>query len=338
MVSERQIFEISGPCHLTNIDWSDPNHRRCIAASLVRAVQILEFDRQAGRLGQDALAEKWWSFFNFQLVEKANESMTIVGAVFKWSGQVRRPDVPEIVVAFRGTNNHTPESFLRDMNLNLHILRNGLHKTTRFQQALDLVHNYVCAHGAKNVWIAGHSLGAAIGMLVGRHMVEDGHSLEAHLFNPPFPSLFSALPQKIKADLSKIRQFLLNYAVANGKRGMDERSLSESDKAFVALHGWFPCLYVNQNDKISSGYVEYFNQTQSMPVSIKHILLSAIGIDSKVAHFIPSATLTLNSVPATDLKNAHWTDPWLVHKIAQWWAPELIADCKRISLFPNECR
>jgi pimeloyl-ACP methyl ester carboxylesterase len=296
----------------------------------VRAVQVLEFDRQEGRLGQDALAEKWWSFFNFQLLEKANDGMTIVGAVFKWSGQSRRPDVPEIVVAFRGTNAHNPESFVRDMNLNLHIFRNGLHKTTRFQKAVDLVQKYVSGHGAKNVWIAGHSLGAAIAMLVGRQMAEDGYLLEAHLFNPPFPSLFSALPQKIKSNLGKIRQFLLNYAGANGKpavRSMDERSLSESERAFFALHGWFPCIYVNQNDNISAGYVDYFDQTQVMPVSIKHMLLSAIGIDSKVAHFIPSATLTLNSVPATDLANAH--------RIDQWLAPELITDCKQSSLFAD---
>jgi hypothetical protein len=282
----------------------------------VWSVQVLEFDRQEGRLGQDALADNWWSFFNFEVLEKVYDGMTIVGAVFKWRGQSCRPDIPKIVVAFRGTNTHNRKSFVKDMNANLHFFINGLHKKPRFQKAFHLVQKYVSGHGAKNVCIAGHSLGAAIAMLVGRHMAEDGYLLESHFFNPPFTSFFCALAQKIKS--GKIGRFLL--------RGMDERRLSEAEEAFVALYGWFPCLYVNRNDYICSGYVEYFKQKRVMPVSIKHMLLSAIGIESKVAYFIPSATLTLNSAPATD--------PISAHNMEQWLAPELITDCKPISLLP----
>lgn len=71
----------------------DSNHRRCVAASLVQGVCIQERDRQARRFGQDALAEKWWKFFNFKLlhplIDVANGG-SIFGAVYKWSRKAAR--------------------------------------------------------------------------------------------------------------------------------------------------------------------------------------------------------------------------------------------------------
>lgn len=161
----------------------------------MQGVYILERDRQDRRFGHDALAKKWWSFFNFKLLHPLvdlTEGGCVFGAVYKWSKkaagfQFRPPGAPKIVVAFRGTITK-PGSFAGDLRLDLQILRNRLHTTARFRTAFDAVKKYVCDRGRENVWIAGHSLGAAMAMLAGRRMAEEGHFLEAHLFNPPFVS------------------------------------------------------------------------------------------------------------------------------------------------------
>lgn len=342
MASEREIFELSGPRHLTNIVWSDSNHRRCVAASLVQGVYILERDRQDRRLGRDALAEKWWSFFNFKLlhplVDEA-EGGSVFGAVYKWSKKAagvpfRPPGAPKIVVAFRGTITK-PGSLVGDLKLDLHILRNGLHTTARFRTAFDAVKKYVCDRGRENVWIAGHSLGAAMAMLAGRRMGEEGQFLEAHLFNPPF---LSAPVDRIKDKKVKRGLHIASTVVAAGLALAlkDKRSLTESHNAFFALRPWVPCLYVNPADDFCSGYVGYFSNHQVMQQigagsvasiaarhSISDSVMSAFGVESKALHLIPSAMLAVSLVPAPDLKRAHG--------IHQWWAPELRTRC-------SECR
>lgn len=342
MASEREIFELSGPRHLTNIVWSDPNHRRCVAASLVQGVYILERDRQDRRLGQDALADKWWSFLNFKLlhplVDEA-EGGSVFGAVYKWSKKAagvpfRPPGAPKIVVAFRGTITK-PGSLVGDLKLDLQILRNGLHTTARFRTAFDAVKKYVCDRGRENVWIAGHSLGAAMAMLAGRRMGEEGQFLVAHLFNPPF---LSAPVDRIKDKKVKRGLHIAGTVVAAGLALAlkDKRSLTESHNAFFALRPWVPWLYVNPADDVCSGYVGYFSNHQAMQQigagsiasiaarhSISDSVMSAFGVESKALHLIPSAMLAVSLVPAPDLKRAHG--------IHQWWAPDLRIRC-------SECR
>lgn len=348
MASERQSFELSGPHHLTNIDWWDSNHRRCVAGSLVQGTCIQERDRQAGRLGRDALAEKWWSFFNFKLlyplVDQA-EGGSIFGAVYKWSRKAARSPfrpagAPKIVVAFRGTITKSG-SFAGDLKLDLLILKNGLHTTARFRAAFEAVKKCVCESGRENVWIAGHSLGAAMALLVGRRIAEEGQFLEAHLFNPPF---ISAPVNRISNDKVKHGLHIARSLVAAGLAAAlkDKHSRIESQNAFFALRAWLPCLYVNPKDDICSAYVSYFTNQKVMQqfgaggstarLSIGELVLSAVGVESKALHRIPSARLTVSLVPAPDFKRAH--------RIHQWWAPDLKIQCSecRISEGPDRLK
>ncbi|KAJ7965354.1 GDSL esterase/lipase [Quillaja saponaria] len=86
MSFESQSFNLSGPSHLTTINWGSPYYRSSVMASLVNGVYVLEHDRQENRLGnQKGLASPWWEFFNFQLhnviVDPADSSF--FGAVFE---------------------------------------------------------------------------------------------------------------------------------------------------------------------------------------------------------------------------------------------------------------
>lgn len=344
MPSERQIFKLSGPRHLTTVDWSDPEHRRSVAASLVQGVVVQERDRQEKRQGPDAQAEIWWSFFNFKLLKPLKDDTSegsIFGSVYKWNKKaagVSSPPAgaPKIVVAFRGTV-RTRGSLGRDLLHDLHIVTNRLHTTARFQIGFDAVKANVEKYGSENVWIAGHSLGAAIGMLTGRKMVEEeGRFLEAHLFNPPF---ISSPVEKINNERIKRG---LNFAGNLVRAGVamtiqDKQAQMEVQRTFSVLHRWVPCLYVNAKDDLCSGYLGYFrNQAALQQSGVSDIVglapqqsvwlmvVSAFGKEVKAGHLIPSARLTVNFTSASDFQ--------AVHGIHQWWAPDIRIECTEYRL------
>ncbi|KAH9289828.1 hypothetical protein KI387_033945 [Taxus chinensis] len=341
MCSKRDVFMVSGPRHLTNIDWGDPNHRRCIAASLVQGVYVQERIRQESRNEVDIQVEMWWRFFSFTLLHPLHDNVdgSIFGAVYKWSNKsARPPGAPKIVVAFRGTVTKA-DSLRRDLQLNFNILTNQLHTTCRFDTAFDALNTNVHKHGYENVWIAGHSLGAALAMLASRKMAEEqGHFLQAHLFNPPF---VSAPVERLRNEKVKLGLHIGLSLIAAGLSMLvhDDRARIESHKGFSVLRSWVPFLYVNPQDDLCSGYVGYFSHQKVMNQigagsisclaaqhSVGDIVLSAFGKESKAGHLIPCARLTVNLSPAPDFRRAHG--------IHQWWADDLKIQCTEYTLPP----
>ncbi|OMP02929.1 hypothetical protein COLO4_10713 [Corchorus olitorius] len=194
MASEREDFFLSGPVHLNSIDWTNEHHRRSVTASLVAGVYILERDRQEKRQDSQALAPPWWEFFHFKLIRQLvdDADFCIFGAIYEYKPPSSHCNDSidrslRYVIAFRGTITK-PDSFSRDFELDMHIIRNGLHQTSRFEIGMQAVRNMVASVGDSNVWLAGHSLGAAMVMLAGKTMAKQGNFLEAFLFNPPFLS------------------------------------------------------------------------------------------------------------------------------------------------------
>ncbi|XP_038685978.1 GDSL esterase/lipase At4g10955-like isoform X3 [Tripterygium wilfordii] len=183
----REIFSRSGPCHLTSVDWDDPDHRRSIAASLVQGVKVLERDRQKKRHGPQAEAPPWWNFFKFKLIDRLVDidDNSIFGAVYELKSFTK--NAPQYVVAFRGTLLKL-DTIRCDLKLDAKCIKNRLHNTSRFEVAMQAVKDMVFKHGANNVWLTGYSLGSAIALLAGKEMVKIGHPIETYLFNPPFLS------------------------------------------------------------------------------------------------------------------------------------------------------
>ncbi|KAK1366465.1 hypothetical protein POM88_042026 [Heracleum sosnowskyi] len=168
----RQLeFKHSGPTLLTATNWNNIQHRRSIAACLVQGVYILEEDRQDHRTLHHALAPPWWNSFNFELLPQVlidDSDSSIFGAIYKFESPLNTSC--KCVVAFRGIN--------------------------RCEKLVDDA-------GAANVWLAGHSLGSLIALLVGRNMVKMGFLVETYLFNPPFASLSRLVERIIKKQISK---------------------------------------------------------------------------------------------------------------------------------------
>ncbi|KAI3977073.1 hypothetical protein MKX01_004048 [Papaver californicum] len=185
IASERDDFSCSGPLHLTTVDWGNINHRRSIAACLVQGVYVLEHDRQ---LNRQAFAPPWWEFFGFQLLCTLVDDVdsSIFGAVYEFKPEANySAEIPRCVIAFRGTMAER-DSVSQDLKLDLNLVQNGLHQTSRFQNAMQTVRNMVSVSGASNVWLTGHSMGSSIAMLAGKNMAKTGNFLESFLFNPPF--------------------------------------------------------------------------------------------------------------------------------------------------------
>ncbi|KAJ0964920.1 hypothetical protein J5N97_026058 [Dioscorea zingiberensis] len=332
MVSKRDIFSISGPLHLSSVNWKCPHHRRSVAASLVQACYVLERDRQQNRLASETLAPAWWEFFHFELIRTLIDDVdfSIFGAIFKFNPPVSiqnssTSDAPKFVIAFRGTITKN-ESLTRDLTLDLHFIRNGLHRTSRCDIAVQAVRNIVSAVGNGNIWLAGHSLGSAMATLAGRDMAKTGHLLETFLFNPPF---FSAPIERIKD--KKVKQGLRianSFITAGLAVALKGRRETPREDSFTILSAWVPSLFVNPADHICSEYIGYFEHREKMEEigvgsierlatqnSIGDLFLSAFGKESEPLHLLPSANLTINMSPSPDFKTAHG--------IHQWWRPDV---------------
>lgn len=321
-------------------------HRRTIAATLVNAAYIVELDRQQNRHGAAALAPQWWNFFGFELIHVLadNNDLSFFGCIFQFIGTAYNNNYysnyllsshqipPTYVIAFRGTVTK-PESRARDLRLDLQCIGNSIRNSSRFQQGLIAVADVIKKAGsAGNVWLAGHSLGSAIGLLIGKDMAKFGCHLETYLFNPPFISLpiERIKNEKLKHGLHKGKVYLTAALAAVTKRYKEYEEEEEEDP-FVAMSGWVPYLFVNPADPICSGYIGYFENREkmmeigdgkfgSLPAKkcFTSIIISAVrGNDSDAFHLLPNAYLTSNHNSPSSL------DVLQAHGINQWWKSDL---------------
>lgn len=311
-----------------------------VAASLVQGVYILERDRQENRQGSDALAPLWWTFFHFQLLRPLIDDVdsSIFGAIYEFKppstqGNDTLYRSPRYVIAFRGTLTKS-HSVSRDIELDIHFIKQGLHQTSRSEIAIQAVRNTVATVGDSNVWLAGHSLGSAMALLTGKTMAKNGMFIESFLFNPPF---VSAPIERIKDERVKHG---IRFAGSVITAGLTLAMKAKQNKdltldPFTALSAWVPGLFVNPSDHICSEYIGYFEHRRKMEDigagvierlatqnSLGGLLMGAFGIgkESEALHLIPSASLTVNVTPTNDFKEAHG--------IHQWWKPDLCLEHK----------
>ncbi|KAK4485357.1 hypothetical protein RD792_007996 [Penstemon davidsonii] len=310
MASGREIFRLTGPSFLTAIDWNNSYHKRSIAASLVQGVYILERDRQEKRQGPQALAPPWWQHFNFKLNQLLidDHDLSYFGAIYEFNVPYPYPTnqrPPQYLIAFRGTINK-PDNRAQDLKLDLHCIINNLQDSRRFKIGIESAQNVIARAGPGNVWLAGHSLGSSIALLIGRHMAKNtGTHLETYLFNPPFAS---APIEKIKNEKVKLGLRFANSvltagvaaaAAAAAKRSGGDPKAQEMTRLSEKM------------EKIGAGKIGKLATKHS----IGSIVSSAMGKNSEATHLIPFAYLSINSCSCNDYKEAHG--------IHQWWKLDL---------------
>ncbi|KAK2371998.1 hypothetical protein P8452_45413 [Trifolium repens] len=339
MTYKKDNFYSSGPSHLTYVNWDDANDRKSVASSLVQGVYVLEKDRQKDRKGPDSLACHWWKFFHFQLLEQLIDDSSIFGAIYEFKPQPSMCNdtlhkSPRYVIAFRGTQFKLDSSFIRDIELDLKIIKHGLHEASRSKIATEAVRKMVASVGdnVSNIWLAGHSLGSSIALHAGKTMAKSGKFIESFLFNPPFPSI-NPLDQIIKSEKAKQVVRFGGSLIRASPGAMNSDKKRSSHDSFSALSAWIPNLFVNPSDHICSKYVEYFEHRRKMEKygfrkignlatqnSVRSHMMSAFGKESEPLNLIPSAILTLNLTPQHDCLKAH--------RLNQWWQPDLQLESK----------
>ncbi|KAG5400215.1 hypothetical protein IGI04_014822 [Brassica rapa subsp. trilocularis] len=262
MASDREDFTLCGPSHLTNLDWANENHQRCVAACLVQGIYIVERDRQLQREGSQALASPWWDSFHFKLIRRLidDADFSIFGAIYQLKPPPQQEDTaittveskaPRYVIAFRGTLTK-PGSISRDLELDIHIIRNGLHRTSRFDIAMQAVGSMATSVGASNLWITGHSMGAAMALLAGKTLAKTGVYVKSFLYNPPFvsPPIERISNERVRSGL-RIAGSLVTAGLAFSRTlkqaqqplQLQERNLSEDPLKALSL--WLPDIHVN---------------------------------------------------------------------------------------------
>uniref|UniRef100_A0A1J3FFY9 GDSL esterase/lipase n=1 Tax=Noccaea caerulescens TaxID=107243 RepID=A0A1J3FFY9_NOCCA len=346
IASPREIFSISGPIHLTSIDWNNSHHRTSVASCLVQAVYTLERDRQQNRIGLRSQANHWWEFFNFTLAETLIDQSdgSIYGGVFEYklfsynyqyNPHSKMP--PRHVIAFRGTimKRHSRS---RDLRLDLRCIRDRLQDSTRFVHAIEVIQTAVAKTGNAAVWLAGHSLGAAVALLAGKIMTRNGFPIETYLFNPPFSSI--PIEKLVKSERLKhgvrFAGSVVKAGVAIAVKGRHHHNKGQEDDSFMKLATWIPYLYVNPSDPICSEYIGYFKHRNKMFAigaskiemiatrnSLRSLLSGGGGggsggsscsdSSSEPLHLLPTAYMTINTSKSPDFKRAHG--------LHQWWDP-----------------
>ena len=153
----------------------DAKHKRAVMACLVRAVSLLESDRQWKSEGSEAQAPQWWKTFHFELcepfkeeddntqklkVEDDNTQKPIIGAIFEFmfpKTHNHLDKAPRFVIALRGTMLKMATCF-SDLGSDWDILTNNLHQSRRYEKVLSIAMNKVQSAGVRKVLDLGMNL------------------------------------------------------------------------------------------------------------------------------------------------------------------------------------
>lgn len=322
---------------------ANENHQRCVAACLVQGIYIAERDRQLKRQGSEALASSWWDFFGFKLIRHLidDADFSIFGGIYEFKPPLPEDTigVPRYVIAFRGTLTK-PESISRDLELDIHIIRNGLHRTSRFEIAMQAVKSMAASSaGASILWLTGHSMGAAMALLAGKTLAKTGIYIKSLLFNPPFvsPPIERIANERVRSGI-RIAGSIITAGLALSRtlkqtqqpqQQLQVQNLSQD--SLESLSSWLPDIHVNPGDHLCSEYIGFFEhrgtmeqigygagmvERMAMQHSLGGLLMDAMGVNNAVeveepVHVIPSAKLIVNRTNSEDYKEAHG--------IHQWW-------------------
>ncbi|XP_010918199.1 GDSL esterase/lipase At4g10955 [Elaeis guineensis] len=326
---KKYVFDMSGPTHLTSVNWACPNHRRTVAACLVTGAYVLEHDRQT----HQECAPAWWKTFDFELKHKLIDAAdsSIFGAIYeskspKFIQNASSP--PKIVIAFRGTV-FKKKTFWQDIKLDLDLFINDLSGTPRCKIAMRAVEEMTSAVASQNLWLAGHSLGSAIAMLAGKNMAKRGINLQTFLFNPPHPS---SIVEWIQNQTVKQAIHIVSSIMALGGPLFQKGCLASSRRHFAQISSWIPHLFVNSDDIICSGYIRYFENREYLKKNVaacigrwatRHSFIAlAFGRHSEPFHLLPSANLLVSSTDR-NVTACHLKRILLAHGIGQWWSQDL---------------
>ncbi|XP_048595379.1 GDSL esterase/lipase At4g10955-like [Brassica napus] len=331
----------SGPKHmLPEIDWLNSYHRTIVTSSLIQGVYLLQREKQKKVNSQSYL---WWESFGFSLVKQLinEDDDSIYGAVFEYNTNNPHSGMPpRSVVAFRGTLLKS-KTWLSDVEGGIQCFFNNLNKGSRFQQAIQAVQTVLEKNTTEttSVWLAGHSLGAGIALMVGKTLAKNGVPLKTFAFNPPILSI--PLEKLPVIDMVK-GMFRFTESVIKGTFALLAQKQTQDDDPRVAA--WTPYLYVNPSDGFCSECINILKykifmaliglgKFESIGAAVSFRCLT-FGIESgEPIQLLSSAVMLVNKKKSDDETTNVLMKPWYkfkkAHGLEQWWEPNPAWDCHR---------
>ncbi|KAF7061027.1 hypothetical protein CFC21_067757 [Triticum aestivum] len=200
------------------------------------------------------------------------------------------------------------------------------------------------------IWLAGHSLGAAVAQVVGRCMMEreEPLNLPAFLFNPPYVAFITSIKllNFLKADPVAKRHFYFASSLLKAAAGLVLVShRKRREKSFKRVSAWVPNLYMHEDDWICRGFIGYFEAREEFKESLTRVGIwfkdhfggrdkfkkfftrvgiwsmalshcdvlswALLGKDKERPHLLPSVTLWKSRF-----------DPECAHDLRHWWKPD----------------
>ena len=246
-------------------------------------------------------------------------------------GQYKIVQWPKYVVAIRGTIATKTDDLIDDLRILFETMCQEVHLYKPIMHLLEAIYN---TYG-DDVWVAGHSLGATLGLIATRRLAIDKNIvLDCHYFNPPnismdilakklvvgtcnglaegaamIPLVGRATRQFIRGSCSVATSVAEGVARSAGKLLFSEKfKAAERGHDTLRARGYIPHLYVNPNDAFCNEYIKHF-QGSDPPAVSSAVPITQLFIDAQSCHLIPLAYLHTN----------HWASgPHEAHKLHQW--------------------
>ncbi|OAE30675.1 hypothetical protein AXG93_1069s1130 [Marchantia polymorpha subsp. ruderalis] len=273
--------------------------------------------------------QEWWTAMQYKLVplasvlseyeqEKYKDALRYEGrneyfGVFQLTTNSPSTNALKWVVAIRGTE----LSKVEDLRNNFRIVFESLN-LSQLTTILDVVvRRLVAQHGYQSVSVTGHSLGAAVGLLVCRRLALERCPVEGHFFNPPFahmkslvqrliPRVLEPTSDSVCYGIARLKSVLLDGDTAFQRAKREFKTLAEAR--------WYPYLYVNEYDVLCNKYLKHFehgsadDDPEKYFSSFPHIIFW----ETESFHLFPFAYLN------TIRRERHIIGRFTAHKLRIW--------------------
>jgi uncharacterized membrane protein len=224
----------------------------------------------------------------------------------------------------------------QDLSHDLLVSDGGLGSTSRLKKAMEYVEHHISEFGSHAIFLAGHSLGSSMAMLVGANMATKGIYLKTFLFNLPSCLTEEKTSRRLIARFLQITPLIVGLAGAVGifpivtiaSLGM-AASVIMIDTLVVAsgiatltslaaligasvlsmkkrmMQGqttlsYTPHLFVNPGDPICKNWVTYFRNHRKAKKRSPF----------QLAGFVESGILNINSTRCQGMLEAHGLNQW----------------------------
>ena len=269
--------------------------------------------------------------------------------------------LPKYLFAIRGTI----PSRSNDISSDIKIVGEVLHvkdalPVTRLLLAITRKYN------PHDVWVAGHSLGAALALIATRFLAIDHDVvINPHLFNPPYLTVGRLASKAMRGVLNGVGDTgnrlldtlgmtnILNiragtdrvYSVYENMSGTLSRKGSQIAKSSNAENmkrdsqkllqiGYVPHLYVNPNDTICNEYIKHFQRRHHVHNSFSSEVMQSV-VPARSLHMIPSAALYINNW-AEGFPEAHKLHQWFRYRHVNLTVERKRLTADQISIAPSD--